>query len=108
METVKIAAILSTTVLPVDGTYVVETLRECPNIFGCPHYIGHLDTKQIVEGLGAVSAPTRLFGGLEVGEQAICFPITQGKGTRVRDGFTTPHQGVKVTDLTVRSITRIA
>jgi len=103
------AAVLSTTVLPLDGTYRVETLPpgKIPSLVGVPHYIGHPDTKNIVEGLGAVPAPTRLFAGLNVGEQAICFPIAQGKSTRAVDGFTSPHQAVDLSDLQVRVITRL-
>lgn len=102
-------AVLSTTVLPLDGTYRVETLppRQIPSLVGVPHYIGHPDTKAIVEGLGAVPAPTKLFGGLQVGEQAVCFPISQGKSSRAVDGFTSPHQDVNLSDLQVRVITRL-
>ena len=102
-------AVLSTTVLPVDGVYRVETLPpgQIPSLQGVPHYIGHPDTKAIVEGLGAVPAPTKLFPGLAVGEQAICFPIAQGKSTRAVDGFTSPHQNVSLEDLQIRVITRL-
>lgn len=104
-----IKAILSTTVLPVDGVYRVETLPsgKIPDIKGVPHYIGHPATKEIVESLGAVPASTKLFEGLNVGEQAICFPIAQGKSSRATEGFTTPHQDVSLEDLTIRVITRI-
>jgi len=105
----KPVAVLSTTVLPVDGVYRVHTLPpgEIPDLSGVPHYIGHPDTKAIVEGLGAVPAPTKLFSGLQVGEQAICFPIAQGKSTRAVDGFTSPHQNVDLSDLQIRVITRL-
>jgi len=108
-EVNKFVAILSTTVLPLDGTYRVETLPpgEVPDITGVPHYIGHPDTKQIVEGLGAVPTSTKLFPGQQVGEQVICFPIAQGKSTRAVDGFTSPHQTVDLADLQVRVITRL-
>jgi len=104
-----IVAVLSTTVLPIDGVYRVETLScgEIPNLSGVPHFIGHPDTKAIVEGLGAVPAPTKLFSGLQVGEQAVCFPIAQGRSTRATEGFTTPHQAVDLGDLQVRVITRL-
>lgn len=102
-------AVLSTTVIPLDGVYQVETLPpgQIPSLQGVPHYIGHPDTKAIVEELGAVPAPTKLFPGLQVGEQAICFPIAQGKSTRVVDGFTSPHQEVTLADLQVRVVTRL-
>lgn len=102
-------AVLTTTILPLDGTYRVTTLPqgEIPNIQGVPHYVGHPDTKAIVEELGAVPAPSKLFEGLQPGESAVCFPIAQGKSTRAVDGFTTPHQSVTLNDLTVRVITRL-
>jgi hypothetical protein len=102
-------AVLSTTVLPLDGVYKVATLPagEIPDLTGVPHYIGHPDTKAIVEDLGAVPAPTKLFAGLQPGEQAVCFPIQQGKSTRATDGFTSPHQNVSLDDLQVRVITRL-
>jgi hypothetical protein len=106
-------AILSTTVLPIDGTYKVYTLageaREhlLNSLSGVPHYVGHPDTKAIVEALGATQAPTKLFTGLEVGEQAVCFPIKQGLSTRATEGFTV-HQAIEeVGTLDVRVITRL-
>ena len=101
-------AVLSTTVLPLDGIYEVETVDpEQVNIEGVPHYIGHPATKEIVEKLGAVQAETKLFSGLEPGEVAVCFAIKQGKSTRVKDGFTSPHQEVAADDLTCRVIRRM-
>lgn len=105
----EFVAVLSTTVLPIDGVYRVHTLPkgDLPNIKGVPHYIGHPATKAIVESLGAVEASTKLFPGLQPGEQAICFPIAQGKSTRAQDGFTSPHQDVRLEDLQIRVITRL-
>lgn len=103
----KFAAVLSTTVLPIDGMYRVETIQGCPDIAGVPHYIGHPDTKSLVEGFGAIPAPTKLFAGLQPGEQAVCFPIQQGKSSRASEGFTTPHQDVCLDDLSIRVITRV-
>jgi hypothetical protein len=103
----KFAAILSTTVLPLDGVYKVETAQEIPNLTGVPHYIGHPDTKAIVESLGAVPAESKLFAGLQPGEKAACFPIQQGKSTRAVEGFTSPHQNVSMDDLQVRVIERL-
>jgi hypothetical protein len=104
----KPVAVLSTTVLPLDGTYSVITVNGGDvNIVGVPHYIGHPDTKAIVEELGAIKAESNLFTGLQVGEMCVCFPIQQGKSTRAEDGFTT-HQAVTMADLSVRVITRLA
>jgi hypothetical protein len=106
-ERVYVAA-LSTTVCPIDGTYEVKTIEknESVNLTDVPHYIGHPDTKAIVELLGAVPAPTKLFTGLEVGQSAICFAIKQGRSTRTTEGFTI-HQAVESEDLDVRRITRV-
>jgi len=105
----KFTAILSTTVLPLDGTYSVQTLPagDIPDITGIPHYIGHPDTKNIIESLGAIAAPTKLFIGLQQKEQAICFPIMQGKSSRKEDGFTSPHQTVDLSMLSIRIVTRL-
>lgn len=101
-------AVLSTTVLPLDGVYEVETVDpEQVNIEGVPHYIGHPATKNIVEQLGAVQAESKLFAGLEPGEMAVCFSIAQGKSTRAKDGFTSPHQEVTTDDLICRVIRRL-
>lgn len=111
----KFKAVLSTTVLPLDGVYEVTTLPkgEIPDISGVPHYIGHPATKAIVESLGAVPADTKLFAGLapDSGEMdydqvAVCFPIAQGKSSRATDGKTV-DQEVDLTDLSVRIITRL-
>jgi len=105
----KIVAVLSTTVMPADGIYEVKTINyeQIPCIFGVPHYIGHMDTRKIVEYLGAKQANTKLFAGLKVGEMAICFPIAQGKNLRASYGFSSPHQSVDLTDLAVRVLIRI-
>lgn len=103
----KMVAVLSTTVLPLDGVYSVKTVNSIPEIQGIPHYIGHPDTKQLVEQLGAVQAASKLFNGLEVGQKAVCFPIQQGKSSRKDDGFTSPHQNISFSDLSVRIIERI-
>ncbi|OGZ44824.1 MAG: hypothetical protein A3J54_00615 [Candidatus Ryanbacteria bacterium RIFCSPHIGHO2_02_FULL_45_13b] len=107
-------AILSTTILPIDGNYSVRTLtgveREeaLSSLVGAAHYIGHPDTKKIVEALGATPAPSKLFGGLEIGEQALCFPIKQGLSDRGQEGFSSPHQAVEeIEKLDVRVIMRL-
>ena len=110
----KYEAILSTTVMPYDGTYTVRTLQGAEREetlagrAGVPHYIGHPDTKAIVEAIGAVPAPTKLFKGLEVGEALVAFPIKQGLSTRATEGFTS-HQAIKeLGTLDVRVLARIA
>ena len=101
-------AVLPTTVLPLDGIYEVETVDPGRvDITGVPHYIGHPATKNIVEKMGAVQAESKLFAGLEPGEVAVCFSIAQGKSTRAKDGFTSPHQAVTTDDLVCRVIRRM-
>jgi len=109
----QFVAILSTTVLPIDGTYTVTTLKgnvreaALQSLAGTPHYVGHPDTKAIVEAMGATPAPTKLFKGLAVGEAAVCFPIKQGLSTRASEGFTT-HQAIEeIGTLDVRILTRL-
>jgi hypothetical protein len=101
-------AVLSTTVLPLDGIYEVKTLApaDLPSVVGVPHYIGHPATREIVESLGAVQSESRLFTGLAPGEKAVCFPIQQGKSSRIEEGKTV-DQTVSLADLSVRVITRI-
>jgi len=102
-------AILSTTVLPLDGLYRVITLPRgtTPDLTGVPHYCGHPDTAALIESFGAVKAESKLFQGLIPGEKALCVPIQQGKSTRATEGFTTPHQNVTLTELELREIERI-
>lgn len=109
MEKQSIVAVLSTTVLPLDGTYKVVTLPagEVPDLTGIPHYVGHPDTKGIIEAAGAVPAPVKLFTGLQIGEAALCVPIAQGKSARDSGSGTLPNQAVTLADLSLRVLTRL-
>ena len=102
----NLVAILSTTVLPLDGTYTVTRLETIPDIKGVKHYIGHPDTKTIVESIGSIQSESKLFEGLQCGESAISVSIKQGMSTRAVNGFTNPHQEVTVDMLDFRLITR--
>jgi hypothetical protein len=104
----RLVAILSTTVLPIDGTYSVKRIELCDtvSIIGVPHYVGHPATKEIVESLGAVPAESKLFTGLLPGQSALACSIKQGLSSRVVDGFTSPHQEVTKDMLDFRLITR--
>lgn len=102
----SLIAVLSTTVLPLDGTYKVQTVSTI-DITGVPHYIGHPATKEIVESLGAIAAPSKLFVGLQINECAVCFAIAQGKSDRSQGG-TAINQQVSLDDLVIRVIERIA
>lgn len=102
----SIVAILSSPVLVLDGEYRIETLEEIPCIKNIPHYIGHPSTKSIVEELGATKAPTNIFLGLEINQQAICFTLKNGFGSRKTEGITV-NQEASLQDLQVRLLTRI-
>ena len=109
----KLVAVLSTTVLVLDGTYQVhttkllETMPRHIDLHDTLHYIGHTDTRAIVESMGSVKAPNNLFSGLEPGESALCFSIKQGRSSRVNTGTTEPNQALTIEDLDVRLLTRI-
>ena len=109
MSKTKLVAILSTTVIPNDGVYRVTRIEGMPPqhaIQGVPHYIGHPDTKAIIEELGATPAESKLFQGLQEGESCLCIAIKQGRSSRATDGFTTPHQSITLDDLDIRVLTR--
>jgi hypothetical protein len=102
----QLIAILSTTILPLDGTYEIRTIENI-DITGIYHYINHPDTKEIIESFGAIQAPTKLFTGLQVGESAVSYSIKQGLSTRMTLGYTV-HQDVTQDMLHIRLITRLS
>lgn len=104
-----IKVILSTTVLPLDGTYRITTISPYgveKLVDGVQHYIGHPATKTIVEKMGAVQAPSKLFEGLDRGETALAVSIMQGRSTRGTLGKTV-DQDVVLDDLHFRIIKRL-
>ena len=101
-----ITAITSTTILPNDGTYRVERIKDVPIIVGIPHYIGHPATKSIVESLGAVQASSKLFAGLNAGESMLCCAIKQGMSDRSQGG-TAVNQEVDHSMLDWRIVERV-
>lgn len=98
-------AVLSTTILPIDGNYCITTVDNV-NINGIPSYIGHPSTKEIVEKMGAVQASSKLFTGLQVGEIAVAVSIKQGMSSRVTENKTV-DQDVNIDMLTFRTIRRM-
>lgn len=72
-----VVAILSSTVLPIDGDYRRREITFPGNLEGVQHYVGHPATKELVEALGATRAESNLFGGLEVGEACLCVPLAK-------------------------------
>lgn len=100
-------AILSTSVMPKDGIYVIRTVaREKVDMKGIPHYIGHPCTKKIVEDMGAKPSKSRTFRGLQIGEMAICVPIKHSKNHREHK-FTRANQIVTINDLCFRILKRV-
>jgi hypothetical protein len=100
-------AILTTTIMPVDGLYDVRTLEKRPtSLAGVQHYIGHPSTRLIVESLGADKASSNLFKGLDVGEIALVCSIKQGRSKRSEEGKTV-DQNVSIDDISFRIIRRI-
>jgi hypothetical protein len=78
-QAMKHKAILSASVMPIDGTYTITTLDQAPDITGLPHYVGHPSTRGIIESLGAVKAESNLFAGLEVGESVLICSLKQAR-----------------------------
>lgn len=112
---INVVAILSTTVVPIDGTYAITTLTGVQralvlqNVENVLHYIGHPDTRTLVEALGSTKAASNLFTGLQVGESCLCLPIKQGMSSRAALGYSTLHQAIADLDgLDVRILTRTA
>ena len=103
----KVVAVLSTSVMPKDGTYSIHTIsKNKVDLEGLPHYVGHPCTKKIIEDMGAVPAEGNTFHGLEVGEEAICVPIKHRKNKR-EHRFTKANQVVSLKDLCFRILKRI-
>lgn len=107
-------AILSTTVLPLDGTYRVTTLTDVArsaalaSLAGVPHYVGHPDTKSLLEALGAAQAPSKLFPGQQIGDVVLCVPIRQGMSSRAAEGFTVHQAVAELETLDVKTVERLA
>lgn len=100
----KFTAILSSTVLT-DGTFKCETIPFPKGLAGTPHYVGHPATKALLEALGAVPAPTKLFGGLEVDQSFLAVPLANNPRA---EGYTADTAVSDVGQLTAKVVTRIA
>lgn len=97
-------AILSTTILTV-GDFRVEQIAFPESLAGIPHYVGHPETKALIEELGAQQAPEKLFTGLQVGETYLAVPLANNK----REAGWTVHQAVAgVHELRAMRVTRIS
>lgn len=101
---IKFVAILSSTVLT-DGTFECQTIPFPTDLSSVPHYVGHPDTKALIEALGAVQSSEKLFAGLEVGESYLAVPLAKNART---EGWTTNTAVSSISELTARLVTRIA
>lgn len=97
-------AILSSTVLT-EGTFECKTVPFPTDLTGTQHYVGHPATKALLEALGANPAPTKLFGGLEVGQSFLAVPLASNPRA---DGYTADTAVSDVSQLTAKVVTRIA
>lgn len=100
-------AVLSSTVLSLDGSYTVQTLDSAPVVSGLPHYVGHPDTKAVLDAAGAVHTKG-LFAGLQVGQAFYACSLAQPRNGGADDHTT--HQAVTdpLNDLVWRLVTRVA
>lgn len=102
----NLVAVLSSTVINVSGNYDVEVGVDMPDIKGLTHFVGHPDTRKVIESLGAVYAGAgELFKGLEVGESFIAVPLANPDRS---SGWTVDQALKSVNDLRVTLITRKA
>lgn len=106
-------AVLSSTVLSLDGTYTVQTLDGPPvvdgasAVAGLPHYVGHPATAAVLDAAGAVHTKG-LFPGLQVGQAFYACSLAQPRNGGA-DSHTS-HQAVNdpLNDLVWRLVTRVA
>lgn len=97
-------AVLSTTLLQLEGTYKYMPLSWTPCVSGVPHFVGHPATRHLLDQAGAVYTPG-LFTGLEVGQT---FVVCQLKDPRKGQAFTVDSPGVTPDDLKWGIVTRLA
>jgi hypothetical protein len=99
----NLVAVLSSTVLGIDGVYRRQEVN-FPNIEGVVHFVGHPNTKALIEGLGAVPSTEKLFSGLEVGQAFLAVPLAQNPR---EEGWTKDTAVLSVTELKAVVITRV-
>lgn len=97
-------AVLSSTVLSLDGSYTVKTLDAAPDVAGVPHFVGHPSTKEVLNNAGAVYTPG-LFAGLEPGQSFLASSLAQPRSGG--QDATTQETEVTPADLTWRVVTRL-
>lgn len=98
-----VRAILSSTVLSLDGTYRYESIATIPTVTGIPHYVGHPATRYLIDQAGAVYTPG-YFPGLQPSE---AYLVAQLKDPRKGGAFTADVPGVEPGDLKWGIVTRV-
>jgi hypothetical protein len=113
VETV-VAAIVTATILPIDGVYEIFTLRfrrthrwDRDSLAGIPHFMGHQSTRRILERLGSIKSEANMYRGQEIGDVVISVSIRPGAHPRRYLGKTA-EAIVSMDDLQWRRITRRA
>jgi len=112
------AAVLPSTILPMDGTYKVRTLISgdlgdrrtimAANLAGVPSYVGHPATAAILKTCGVVQV-SGLWTGMQIGQSAIVVSLRPHKEATARStGYTVDQKDVSPDDLVVRLLTRLA
>ena len=105
MSTNLFVAILSSTVLT-KGTFVCDAMPFPKDLVGIPHYVGHPATKALLDALGALPAPEKLFGGLEIGQSFLAVPLANNP--RDNAGMTRDIAIANASQLVAKLVTRIA
>lgn len=108
-----IKAILSSTVLTMDGTYKVSSLsgQEAAEAIasaaknGVTHFVGHPSTKILLDAAGVKQDQNKVFVGLKTGESFIAVPLA----VNPREGHVTSDQAISAwSEVIVKVVTRIS
>lgn len=101
----KFVAVLSSPLGFAGMTLKFESVPFPTELAGIPHYVGHPATKALLEALGAVPAPTKIYGGPEVGQAYLAVPLAQNPRT---EGYTADTAVSDVSQLKAVLVTRLA
>ena len=104
----RFVAVLSSTVLT-DGTFECKEVSfpSAEELAGVPHYVGHPATKGLLEALGAIAAPSKLFGGLAVGESYLAVPLATSPRAE-GEAWTRDVAISSVSELKAKRVTRLS
>ena len=103
MSKFKVVAVLSSTVLT-EGTFKCQDVGFADvDLAGVPSFVGHPDTKTLLERLGVESVPG-LFLGLSVGESFLAVPLANNKR---EPGWTVDQAVAGLGELRAKLVTRL-